>query len=138
MKQLLDDSFESVLQKIVEEVRKDVYHDLSRFRPPHQHAIYGMCGYSAKEVIKKLPSTIPVDMKNIYGFPYQFHYIVVIGRDFEDSWKVDPTIDQFGKKFEKFIFKPGEPHPFEYAEHPSGQLKREIPVKVVDRKFLDE
>lgn len=118
------------LEDIAGEVRTDVYSDLSRFRPPCDFSVLGECGYAAKEVSNKLQVLVPQNKIRIYYFKGHCHYVVGVGNNFEDSWKIDPTITQFGFPDDKLVFSPEDDYPLMYFEHPSGKKHVENPIIV--------
>ncbi len=137
----ITDSFEnrSVLEKTAVEIRDYVDSlDYRKFKPPSKDVLFGKCGYAAKAITKELSQSFDENII-VYYLPTWFHIVSVLGNNFAEGWKIDPTIEQFGyvKNKNKLIFAPYEEYPLiiTRTNHPFRKIHVETPVAVYDNYF---
>lgn len=129
---MINDYFEtrSILEKTAIEIRNHVdSFDYRKFKPPSKDALFGKCGFAAKIASQKLQSLVKPEEIKIYSISDGYHFLAVLGDDFESGWKIDPTIAQFEsiKDKNKLVFAPYEKYPLIFAKHPSGRITRVNP-----------
>ena len=105
------------LESIALEVRDEIFNDES-IQYSDRSTLRGACCSADDMVIEKLKE-IGVEDINIVWIKinesdesHRHHRLVIIGSTFEDSYRIDPTISQFGIK--RFVFIPGEQYPLDY------------------------
>ncbi|MHA1764717.1 MAG: hypothetical protein ACTSVK_00470 [Promethearchaeota archaeon] len=138
----------NVFNSIVEEVRKELLKEPKVSK--NRNDYYGLCGTAADLTAKKICQYLkekfgPNSIKDAYlnlkvyylKISNRSHHITIWGKDLHNSWKIDPTIDQFKKFFplpeDKFIFSPKEQYPLPIDE----QKEIDIFTDVISRVYLD-
>lgn len=76
----------------------------------------GQCVSAVRMVVKKLEERGIRDIKQARfniddGSRSVEHTVIFLGRIFEDSYRIDPTMPQFGP--DQMVFRPGEEYPLE-------------------------
>ncbi|MBU3958066.1 MAG: hypothetical protein KKB25_03245 [Nanoarchaeota archaeon] len=137
---MISDTFEtrSMLEKAAIEIRDYVdSFDYRKFKPPSKDALFGKCGFAAKIASQKLQSSLEPEEIKIYSISDGYHFLAVLGDDFESGWKIDPTIAQFEsiKDKNKLVFGPYERYPLIFAKHPSGKIVRGNPKLLYHNYF---
>jgi|SRR3989339_1385248 len=138
-------------KNVFEKIAEDVRHELLKVPKvsDNRDDFYGLCGTAAELTAKKICEYLkenfgPESIENVYQnlkiYYLQIfnrnHHITTWGKDFNNSWKIDPTIDQFKELTvlaeNKFIFSPTEQYPFpaEKRDEVSGDIFTNIVPEV--------
>ena len=109
------------LERVALDVRKEVTSHLKRMnlRESCLYLFFGECGYAAWKVVGRLKREMPDSKIKIYSFNKGFHYVVGIGDNFENSWKIDPVLRRDnGNLIDNVVISPYEEYPLAHFTQP--------------------
>ena len=111
----MSQEYVEMLEGIALDVREEVASDLKRIDETQntcEAALYlflGECGYAAWKVICRLKGEMDNSKIKIYSFGIGAHYVVGIGDNFENSWRIDPVLRSYtGELIDKLVTSPHE------------------------------